>query len=164
MGGNLGFWSMAVPACTSSFPALWHNARDTFRRCAHMVSQGLEWVARNLQYPALVHMSLEGYYSSPINAAVDDLVTRRAGEMRGTQHAARHRAPAGEGRTPHLLATITKPAASSACPAAPKSVCASQRFQRTRCQLFQSCTVAVVRAPGPTLRCYRLACRDIQRS
>lgn len=38
------------------------------------VAQGLEWVARNLRYPAIVHMSLEGYYSTAINAAVDELV------------------------------------------------------------------------------------------
>ncbi|GIM03344.1 hypothetical protein Vretimale_8089, partial [Volvox reticuliferus] len=45
--------------------------------------RGLEWVAENLQYPALVHMSLEGYYSAPINAAIDDLVQRLARKRRG---------------------------------------------------------------------------------
>ncbi|KXZ45019.1 hypothetical protein GPECTOR_59g626 [Gonium pectorale] len=38
--------------------------------------QGLDWVARNLQRPAVVHMSIEGYYSTAINAAVDELVNR----------------------------------------------------------------------------------------
>ena len=36
--------------------------------------QGLEWVAQNHIRPAVVHMSVEGAYSSVVNNAVDQLV------------------------------------------------------------------------------------------
>ena len=39
----------------------------------HLPAQGLEWVARNLQLPAVVHLSIEGYYSAAVNAALDSL-------------------------------------------------------------------------------------------
>ncbi|KAG2497251.1 hypothetical protein HYH03_004835 [Edaphochlamys debaryana] len=37
---------------------------------------GLDWVARNLRAPAVVHMSLEGPYSAAVNAQVEQLVTK----------------------------------------------------------------------------------------
>lgn len=37
-------------------------------------SQGLDWVAQHHVRPAVVHMSVEGGYSSVVNHAVDQLI------------------------------------------------------------------------------------------
>lgn len=39
-----------------------------------MLSQGLEWVAKNHIKPAVVHMSIEGAFSSIVNQAVEQLI------------------------------------------------------------------------------------------
>lgn len=36
--------------------------------------QGLEWVAKNHIKPAVVHMSIEGSFSSVVNQAVEQLI------------------------------------------------------------------------------------------
>lgn len=36
--------------------------------------QGLEWVAKNHESPAIVHMSVEGGFSAVVNKAVDQLI------------------------------------------------------------------------------------------
>lgn len=40
----------------------------------HCYAQGLEWVAKNHIKPAVVHMSIEGGFSSVVNTAVDQLI------------------------------------------------------------------------------------------
>jgi hypothetical protein len=39
-----------------------------------VLSQGLEWVAKNHIKPAVVHMSIEGGFSSIVNQAVEQLI------------------------------------------------------------------------------------------
>jgi folate-dependent phosphoribosylglycinamide formyltransferase PurN len=40
-------------------------------------AQGLEWVAKNHIKPAVVHMSIEGGFSSLVNKAIDQLIKTR---------------------------------------------------------------------------------------
>lgn len=41
------------------------------------ILRGLDWVASHAQRPAVVHMSIEGYFSTIVNAAVGALVAER---------------------------------------------------------------------------------------
>ena len=41
---------------------------------AAMLVQGLEWIAKNHIKPAVVHMSIEGSFSSIVNQAVEQLI------------------------------------------------------------------------------------------
>lgn len=54
--------------------ALHHNLLPLFLFAG---AQGLEWVAKNHIKPAIVHMSIEGGYSSLVNKAVDQLIKTR---------------------------------------------------------------------------------------
>jgi hypothetical protein len=43
----------------------------------HIIAQGLDWVAKNHIKPAIVHMSIEGGFSSLVNKAVEQLIKTR---------------------------------------------------------------------------------------
>ena len=60
-------------AITAPRPVAERHARHA-TRAAVPPAQGLEWVALNHETPAVVHMSVEGAYSSVVNRAVDSLI------------------------------------------------------------------------------------------